>query len=113
MKTKKDTYNLIWQTAKQIPRGKVATYGQVAELSGLNGQARLVGYALHNLPENTKIPWHRVINAQGRISFPTKSAAHRLQKTLIEKDGVNFFKDKIDLIKYGWVSHLKNVWKNK
>jgi methylated-DNA-protein-cysteine methyltransferase-like protein len=113
MKFKQDAYNIIWQTVKQVPRGKVATYGHVAELSGLKGQARLVGYALHNLPDGTKFPWHRVINAQGRISFPTNSAAYRLQKTLLEKDGVKFSKDKIDLNKYGWINQLKTDWKNK
>lgn len=113
MKTKKDTYELIWQTIKQIPKGKVATYGQVAELSSLKGQARLVGYALHNLPAGTKFPWHRVINAQGRISFPANSAAYRLQKTLLEKEGIKFMNDRINFKTYGWMSHLQAEWKSK
>jgi len=62
--SKNNKYKLIWQIVQQIPKGKVATYGHIAELCGLKGQARLVGYALHNLPEKTKIPWHRVINAK-------------------------------------------------
>ncbi len=62
------TYQLIYATVRQIPRGHVATYGQIAELAGLPRQARQVGYALHALPEKTTVPWHRVVNPQGKIS---------------------------------------------
>jgi methylated-DNA-protein-cysteine methyltransferase related protein len=113
MKTKKDTYKLIWQTVKQIPKGKVATYGQVAEMSGFKGQARLVGYALHNLPKNTKVPWFRVINSKGEISFPKKSKAFKTQKMLIDKERVMFNNNKIDLTKYGWLNNFDKGWKPK
>ncbi|RPJ31649.1 MAG: MGMT family protein, partial [Planctomycetaceae bacterium] len=62
------TYARIYRTVKRIPRGRVATYGQIARLSGFPNQPRLAGYALHNLRDNEQpnVPWHRVINAQGR-----------------------------------------------
>ncbi|MDQ3283053.1 MAG: MGMT family protein, partial [Acidobacteriota bacterium] len=61
-------YERIWSVVRRIPRGRVATYGQIAELADLEGPARQVGYALHNLPEPSDVPWHRVINARGEIS---------------------------------------------
>lgn len=102
-----NSYKLIWQPVRQIPKGKVATYGQIAELCGLKGQARLVGYALHNLPEKTKIPWHRVINSKGKISFPINSKTYKLQRRLLEKESIIFSNDKIDLEKYGWLNNMQ------
>ena len=58
----------IYAIVRRIPRGRIASYGQVARLAGLPGHARQVGYALHALPEDSGIPWHRVINARGRTS---------------------------------------------
>jgi methylated-DNA-protein-cysteine methyltransferase-like protein len=113
MKIKKDTYELIWQTVKQIPKGKVATYGQVAELSGLKNQARLVGYALHSLADNTKIPWQRVINSKGKVSFPPNSKIYRLQKSLLGKEGIKFMNDRIDMKIFGWMGYLQTEWKSK
>ena len=72
----------IWQVVHQIPRGKVASYGQVARLAELPGYARYVGYVMKNLPAGTKLPWHRVVNSQGRISFPQSSAQYQRQKSL-------------------------------
>jgi methylated-DNA-protein-cysteine methyltransferase-like protein len=95
----------------QIPKGKVATYGQVAELSGLKNQARLVGYALHNLEEGTKVPWHRVINSTGKISFPLNSKTYRLQKSILKKEGIKFINDRIDIKIFGWISQLETEWK--
>ncbi len=95
-------YLRIWKTVARIPPGKVATYGQVAKLCGLAGQARLVGYALHSLPSGMDIPWQRVVNAHGRISFPAGSNAYFRQKELLEIEGIVFEKDRIDLKTYGW-----------
>ncbi len=64
------SYERIYRAVRRIPRGKVATYGDVARMAGLPGRARQVGYALHALPEGSAVPWHRVINAAGRISLP-------------------------------------------
>ena len=97
---------MIWETVKQIPRGKVATYGEVAKLSGLPGQQRLVGYALHNLPANSTVPWQRVINARGRISLPRRTGGYRRQKKLLEKEGIVFKNDVVDLDVYGLLQSL-------
>jgi methylated-DNA-protein-cysteine methyltransferase-like protein len=103
----KKNYQAIWGLVQQVPRGKVATYGEIAKLAGLLGQARLVGYALHNLPHGINIPWHRVINSKGRISLPKVSGQYESQKRLLEKEGVVFVRDKIDLDKYGWLRMLE------
>jgi methylated-DNA-protein-cysteine methyltransferase related protein len=81
------TYQLIYATVQQIPKGKVATYGQIAELAR---QARLVGYAVNNLPERTTVPWHRVENAQGKISLRTQGGADTTQILRLQREGVRF-----------------------
>jgi methylated-DNA-protein-cysteine methyltransferase-like protein len=90
----------IWDTVSRIPRGRVTTYGTVARLSGLPGQARLVGYTLHALPPGLGIPWQRVVNAAGRVSL--KGRAGRSQRLLLEKEGIIFTKGRIDLNRFGW-----------
>ncbi|MDE3057223.1 MAG: methylated-DNA--[protein]-cysteine S-methyltransferase [Bacteroidota bacterium] len=94
------TYHSIWQTVLLIPKGKVATYGQIAELSRLPRQPRLAGYALHNIPNGMEIPWHRVINARGKISLQNESG--KRQRKLLEKEGVKFSNDRIELEQFGW-----------
>jgi len=96
-------YACIYEVVLQIPRGRVATYGQVAELAGMPGHARQVGYALHRLPVSSKVPWHRVINRQGRISLRLEMSAVCLQRVLLESEGV-VFNDagEIPLKKYRW-----------
>ena len=97
-----DSYALIWAVVKKIPRGRVASYGQVAREAGLPKQPRLAGYALHNVPDNMKLPWHRVINSQGKISFPVGSEPYEKQKRLLEEEGVLFLKGRVDMTRYGW-----------
>ncbi len=80
----------VWQVVAGIPRGHVLTYGDVARLAGRKGWARRVGRALHRAPQRMKLPWHRVINAQGKISFPADSSAYREQRHLLEREGVKF-----------------------
>jgi methylated-DNA-protein-cysteine methyltransferase related protein len=81
-------YDRIYTTVRQIPWGKVATYGQIADLTGLYGKARLVGYALFRVPIEDDIPWHRVINAQGEISYSfQRQGGDYLQKVLLEAEG--------------------------
>ena len=100
-----DTYKKIYRVIRKIPRGKVATYGQIARLAGFPNQARLAGYALHALREDkdsNAVPWWRVINAKGEISLADFSGAD-LQRSLLEKEGVRFDKcGKIDMKKYCW-----------
>jgi methylated-DNA-protein-cysteine methyltransferase related protein len=96
-------YQLIWSTVRRIPRGLVATYGQVATLSGLEGHARQAGYALHNLPENSDVPWHRVVNARGEVSPRSAGDSHELQRMLLEAEGVEFdLRGRVDLKRFGW-----------
>lgn len=97
---------LIYDVVKQIPAGRVATYGQVALWAGLAGQARLAGYALYNLPPELagSVPWQRVINAQGRISYSESRCGNDFkQRELLEAEGVQFdAKGKVSLAAYGW-----------
>jgi methylated-DNA-protein-cysteine methyltransferase related protein len=93
----------IFRTVRRIPKGKVATYGEVAELSGLFGQARLVGYALHSLPEGSDVPWHRVINAAGKISLSDRDGKYEEQKALLKKEGIVFLRETIDRSQFGWI----------
>ncbi|HEX6097203.1 MAG TPA: MGMT family protein [Thermoanaerobaculia bacterium] len=96
-------YELIWRVVRRIPRGRVATYGQIAELAGLEGHARQVGYALHNLPARNDVPWHRVINAKGEISPRSAGDSHELQRMLLEGEGVEVdLRGRIDLKKFRW-----------
>lgn len=94
----------VWNTAKTIPRGRVTTYGQLATAAGFPRAARLAGFALKNTPPKMKLPWHRVLNAQGKISFPARSAAWREQRRRLEAEGVTFLGGRVDLRRYGWKS---------
>jgi methylated-DNA-protein-cysteine methyltransferase-like protein len=100
MKPHEECYITIWETVGRIPRGKVLTYGDVARLSGLPTQARLVGYALHSMPLGADIPWQRVINARGEISLTGSGAAE--QKKLLQEEGVHFRGRGVDLDRYRW-----------
>jgi len=80
----------FYQAVRNVPRGRVASYGQIAELAGFEGHARQVGYALHALPANSGVPWHRVVNAKGEISPRSAGDSHELQRMLLEAEGVKF-----------------------
>jgi methylated-DNA-protein-cysteine methyltransferase related protein len=84
------TYARIYAVIRRIPRGRVATYGQIAELAGLPSHARQVGYALHALPDGTTVPWHRVLNAAGALSARAVAGAELAQRQLLEREGVPF-----------------------
>ena len=87
----------IWKAVADIPYGEVASYGGIARRAGAPRRARLVGHALKVAPDSLKLPWHRVLNAQGRISLPAGSKAHRLQRRLLEAEGVQFRSGRVDL----------------
>jgi len=86
---------------RAIPRGKVAAYGQVAALAGAPHGARQVARLLHSSSRKHGLPWHRVVNSQGRISLPPGGGLE-LQKKLLEAEGVRFEEDRIDFGRYGW-----------
>jgi methylated-DNA-protein-cysteine methyltransferase-like protein len=103
------TYLKIWNTVKKIPRGRVATYGQIAQVAGFTNQARLVGYALHATPRGMNIPWQRVINARGTISLRDDLGLRTLQYILLTKEGVTFGKKgRVDFDQFGWKRFKKN-----
>lgn len=98
-----NSYDRIYAVVRQIPVGKVATYGQVAELAGLIGKPRVVGYALYKVAPEDEIPWQRVINAKGEISTSAfRDGSDDLQRVILEEEGIEFEGNKIDLAKYRW-----------
>lgn len=101
-----NTYDLIYAVVRQIPYGRVATYGQVAELAGLMGKPRVVGYALYRVTSADEIPWHRVINAKGEVSrSPHRNGTDYLQQTLLEEEGIEFDDaGKLNLTRYRWLA---------
>lgn len=103
----------IWQTVQCIPLGKVACYGQIADLAGLPGRARLVGKALGKVPEsgwhNKSVPWYRVINSQGKISFPIGSDYFEKQKQLLQCEQVVIIGARIKLSDFQWQPDLAEL----
>lgn len=100
-------YERIWRVAARIPRGKVVTYGQLAELAGLPRAARQAGYAMHALPSGSRVPWQRVVNARGEVSPRSDPGGELVQRALLEREGVRFdARGRIDLARYGWRPRL-------
>ena len=91
----------IYEAVRKIPRGKVATYGQVAELAGDKKMARAVGNALHKNPDPDTIPCYRVVNAKGELAGKFAFGGADVQAKLVEADGIEVIDDKVDLKKYG------------
>ena len=95
-------YQRFYAVVRRIPKGKVATYGQVAALAGLPRHSRHVGYALAALTKDD-VPWQRVINSKGEISGRDYPDAVRGQRARLEDEGVEFDgRGRVDLKKYGW-----------
>jgi methylated-DNA-protein-cysteine methyltransferase related protein len=97
-------YERIYAVVRRIPAGRVSTYGRIAELAGIPEHARQVGYALYALPEGSTVPWHRVVNARGRLSLgvvvPEGDVEQRIR---LEIEGVEFDADgKVPLERYLW-----------
>jgi methylated-DNA-protein-cysteine methyltransferase-like protein len=105
------TYDRIYTVVRQIPRGQVATYGQVAELAGLMGKPRVVGYALYRVTDADDVPWHRVINAKGEVSrSPLRNGTDDLQQVLLEDEGMVFNRTgQLDLSTYRWQPDLDTI----
>ena len=95
-----DRFERVWDVIEGIPAGCVLNYGKVARLAGYPGKARMVGMALSRAPKKRKLPWHRVVNAQGKISFPEDSDKAKAQRELLEAEGVEFKDDTIDLDRF-------------
>lgn len=96
-------YARIYAVVRRVPHGRVATYGQVAALAGIKGQARQVGYAMHALPAGSSVPWHRVINARGEVSPRAQFGEELRQRLLLEAEGVEFDeRGRVRLPRYQW-----------
>ena len=103
MRSVNERWGRIYKAVRRVPRGRVATYGTIATLAGLDGHARQVGYALHAVPDEVKVPWHRIVNAKGEISPRSAGDSHELQRLLLEGEGVEFsLRGTIDLRRFGW-----------
>ena len=98
----KNSYEKIYEVVKQIPKGCVATYGQVATLAGNKRWARVVGYALHVNPYPEEIPCYRVVNREGRLSEAFAFGGVNQQKLLLEADGIEVVDGRVDLAAYQW-----------
>lgn len=103
MTARPSRWERFYAIVRKIPRGRVATYGQVAKLARLPGHARQVGYALNALSDGNTVPWHRVINSQGRISPRADPGWVLMQVRMLEGESIEFGPgDRVSLDKYGW-----------
>jgi methylated-DNA-protein-cysteine methyltransferase-like protein len=96
------SYQKIFKTVNAIPVGKVASYGQIADLSGLPGRARLVGKSLGHIPKGESVAWHRVLRSNGQIAFPKGSEQALKQIGLLQEDGIAVFNNRVKLSSFGW-----------
>ena len=102
----------IYETIRDIPKGNVASYGQVAEIAGIPRGARQVGWALRQLPRGHDVPWHRVITASGKLAFKPGSAAFRKQRKLLLGEDVPVIRGRVDMQNYRWQPDLDELlWK--
>lgn len=93
----------IRRVVERIPRGRVATYGQVAMLAGYPRAPRLAGQAMASLPDGSEVPWHRVVNARGAVSSRGEPVAEDLQRIMLEDEGVEIGAGgRVDLDRFGW-----------
>lgn len=109
----KPNYQRIWRTVQLIPKGKVASYGQIADLAGLPGRARLVGKSLGYVPKEgylgAPVPWFRVINSAGKISFPAGTPNFEQQKQLLQDEQVVVIGARIKLKEFQWQPDLAEL----
>ena len=102
----------IWETVRDIPKGNVANYGQVAEIAGIPRGARQVGYALRHAPDDMPLPWHRVITSSGKLAFDVDSSAFKRQRDRLAEEGVPVLNGRVDMDKYRWQPDLDELlWK--
>lgn len=98
----RNSYQKIYEVVRKIPRGSVATYGQVAALAGNPRWARVVGYALHVNPDPEKIPCYRVVNREGRLAEAFAFGGINRQKVLLEAEGIEVKDNQVDLSRFQW-----------
>lgn len=94
-------YPRIYKVVHQVPRGRVASYGQIAEIVGAGCDARMVGYAMAATPDGSDVPWQRIVNREGKISLPGQGG--EIQRMRLEAEGVTFdARNRIDMQRFGW-----------
>jgi methylated-DNA-protein-cysteine methyltransferase-like protein len=102
----------IWDTIRDVPKGCVASYGQIADIAGIPRGARQVGYALRHLPDDQNVPWHRIITASGRIAFEKGSPSYEEQARRLMKEDVAVISGRVDMARYRWRPDLDELlWK--
>lgn len=105
-------YTQIWQTVCAIPVGKVASYGQIADLAGLPGRARLVGKSLGFVPKDMNIPWYRVLRSSGQLAFAAGSEQALRQTGLLQVENVVVLRNRVKLAEFQWQPTLDEMlWK--
>jgi methylated-DNA-protein-cysteine methyltransferase-like protein len=92
----------LYLSLAQVPSGKVVSYAQLAQLAGLGRAARWVGHTLSQLPEDTKLPWHRVLGASGRLSLSADSPSGAEQRARLQDEGVPILNQRVDMRLHGW-----------
>lgn len=102
-------YEKIWATIDQIPSGKVASYGQIADLAGLPGRARLVGTSLGFVPQGRTVAWYKVLRSTGQIAFAKGSEQALLQAGLLQEDGVMVLNNRVKLAEFQWHPDLAEL----
>jgi len=105
----KQDYQRIWNTIAAIPSGRVASYGQIGELAGYARGARLVARALRYAPIEMNLPWHRVLNAQGKIAIPANSPSHKEQARRLASEDVPFISGRVDMSRFRWQPDLDEL----
>lgn len=99
----------IWHIVNSIPDGKVSTYGRVADLAGLPGRARYVGYCLRNCPSNIQLDWHKVLKSNGHLAFTKGTEMANRQRDLLLSDGVTVVNNKVTIASFLWVPSLPEL----
>ena len=96
----------IWLTVCKVPAGKVASYGQIADLAGLPGRARLVGKALGYAPSKMKVPWYRILRSNGQLAFTAGTQEAERQKGLLQEEGVVVLNNRVKMKQFAWTPEL-------
>ncbi|MFT6267881.1 MAG: methylated-DNA-protein-cysteine methyltransferase-like protein [Alphaproteobacteria bacterium] len=102
-------YERIWKTVNSIPRGRVSSYGQIADFAGLPGRARLVGKSLGYVPNALNVNWHRVVRSNGQLAF-TKGSEQALKQTgLLQEEGVAVINNRVKMKAFNWIPDLATM----
>lgn len=108
VENKQQMRSVLYTLLSKVPAGRLITYGQLAEMAGYPGLARWVGRVLSQLPDDTKLPWHRVIAAGGRLSLPENSPAGQEQRQRLRQEGILVDKNRVKLSRYQWQPDTEN-----